>query len=242
MSYFNNKVAIVTGGGRGIGAKTATMLAEEGAKVVVVSRTASELSTVVESFDHDKFSGEMVAVTADVSIEEDVAKLFSFTKEKFGLCDILVNNAAIIKVEDFERVTVESWDQTMAVNVRGVFLCCKQAFTHMQNSESGGSIVNLSSLGGLQGTEKFKGFTSYSVSKFAMVGLTETLAVEGKPYHIRVNCVAPGAVDTKMLQQAAPFLKTDTTPEDVAKTILFLADEKQSKCLNGTTVPIYSNA
>ena len=129
----------------------------------------------------------------------------------------------------------------MNTNVRGTFLCCRAAFRQMSMGKRGGAIVNLSSLSGVRGPEKFPGSSAYVVSKYGVVGMTEILAVEGKPYNIRVNCVAPGAVDTEMLKKAAPFLKTNTTPAEVARTILNLADEEQSHHINGALIEIFSN-
>ena len=127
----------------------------------------------------------------------------------------------------------------MAVNLRGAMLCARQAFRLMQ--DRGGSIVNVSSLGGVQNTEKFPGYAAYTVSKFALTGLTEALAAEGQDRNIRVNGVAPGAVDTVMLRNAAPHLRTRTTPADVAKVIAFLCDPTESGCMTGATLTINSN-
>jgi NAD(P)-dependent dehydrogenase (short-subunit alcohol dehydrogenase family) len=127
----------------------------------------------------------------------------------------------------------------MAVNLRGAVLCARQAFRLMQ--ECGGSMVNVSSLGGMPGAEKFPGYAAYTVSKFALTGLTEALAAEGRDYGIRVNGVAPGAVDTAMLQQAAPHLRTGAGPADVAKVIAFLCDSTESGCMTGATLVINSN-
>ncbi len=105
----------------------------------------------------------------------------------------------------------------------------------------GGAIVNMTSLAGVRGPEKFKGLSAYVVSKYGVLGLSDILAVEGKPYGIRVNSIAPGAVDTLMLKQAAPFLKTKTGPDDISRAILFLADERQSGHISGANIEIFSN-
>jgi 3-oxoacyl-[acyl-carrier protein] reductase len=130
----------------------------------------------------------------------------------------------------------------MRINVRGSFLCAKEAFKHMKVGKRGGSIVNISSLAGIRGTEKFPGLSSYTVSKFAVIGLTESIAVEGKPHGIRANCIAPGAVKTRMLKEAAPELKTTTKPEDIAKTVLYLCDDTWSGHLTGSLVEVFSNS
>jgi NAD(P)-dependent dehydrogenase (short-subunit alcohol dehydrogenase family) len=236
-----NKVALITGGGRGIGAATALLFASEGAKVAIASRTEKEIFDVAGQIKIKYGPDVVLAHPADVSDESSVRDLFSKVLERFGPMDILVNNAATLEVKDFVDLTTEMWDEMMAVNLRGAFLCSREAFRQMKDSGRGGVIVNLSSLGGIQSTPKFKGLSAYTVSKYGIVGLTECLAVEGKPFGIRVNCVAPGAVDTDMLKKAAPFLKTRTTPEDVARTILFLCDEKESRSLNGTVIEIHSN-
>jgi 3-oxoacyl-[acyl-carrier protein] reductase len=107
--------------------------------------------------------------------------------------------------------------------------------------QTGGSIINISSLAGFQGAGKLPGFSAYSTTKSAITGLSESLAVEGKPYHIRVNAIAPGAVDTQMLHEAAPDVKTSTTPEDIAHLIAFLADNTSSSHITGSVIPVYSN-
>jgi len=236
-----DKIALVTGGGRGIGASTALLLASEGAKVAIAGRTESELQSVVEKIAAQNGKDRALACVADLRDENGVRRLFSETLETFGPLDILINNAATLEVKDLLETTTKDWDEVMAVNLRGTFLCSREAFRQMKESGRGGSIVNLSSLGGIQGTQKFKGLSAYTVSKYGVVGLTECLAVEGRPYRIRVNCVAPGAVDTAMLKKAAPFLKTSTRPDDVAKTILFLCDENMSRALTGAVIQIHSN-
>ena len=238
---FEKKVAIITGGGRGIGAATAKLLASRGAKVVVTSRTQDEIEEVARALNAQYGEGTALAVRTDVSDESAVQNLFRQAEIAYGHVDILVNNAGAIVVQDFIDFDSKAWDQVMNVNVRGSFLCAREFFRSIKNSGGRGCIVNLSSLGGIKGTEKFKGMSAYVVAKHAVVGLTESLAVEGRALGIRVNCVAPGAVDTLMLKQAAPFLKTKTTPDDVARTIAFLCDETQATALNGAIIEIHSN-
>ena len=231
-----NQVAFITGGGRGIGAATAQALARRGAHVIVASRTESELSATVAEIQTTGLSAS--AIKLDVADETEVDAAFAGIAAAFGRLDILVNNAAVLIGGPFADMAMADWDQVMAVNLRGATLCARGAFRLMSN---GGSIVNVSSLGGVPGTEKFPGYAAYTVSKFALTGLTEALAAEGRERNIRVNGVAPGAVDTAMLRQAAPHLRTRTGPADVAKVIAFLCDPSESGCMTGATLVINSN-
>lgn len=232
-----NHVTLITGGGRGIGAATAEALARKGARVIVASRTESELTATVARL---RAAGLNAAYQVlDVADDAAVQTVFEGIAVEFGRLDILINNAAILLSGAFAELELADWDQLMAVNLRGAMLCARQAFRLMQ--DRGGSIVNVSSLGGVQNTEKFPGYAAYTVSKFALTGLTEALAAEGQDRNIRVNGVAPGAVDTVMLRNAAPHLRTRTTPADVAKVIAFLCDPTESGCMTGATLTINSN-
>lgn len=230
-------IALITGGGRGIGAATAEALARKGAHVIVASRTEAELIATVARLRAAGLGASWQVL--DVADDAAVDAAFDRIAAEFGRLDMLVNNAAIIASGAFTEMTMADWDRLMAVNLRGAVLCARRAFRLMQ--ERGGSIVNVSSLGGVPGTEKFPGYAAYTVSKFALTGLTEALAAEGKDCNIRVNGVAPGAVDTDMLRKAAPHLRTRTTPADVAKVIAFLCDPAESGCMTGAMLVINSN-
>jgi NAD(P)-dependent dehydrogenase (short-subunit alcohol dehydrogenase family) len=233
-----DRVAIITGAGRGVGRATALRFAREGARVVLFSRTPAPLDDVAVEFARQGFP--FLSVVGDVAREEDVLALFQEAMQTFGRVDILVNCAGVVAVRPFAEMDAPTWDHILAVNLRGTFLCCREAFRIMVAQRSG-VIVNLSSLSGVKGVEKFPGLSAYNVSKAGVASLTEILAVEGKPYNIRVCAVSPGAVDTEMLKQAAPHLKAGMTPEDLAEILLFMVDES-GRMLNGTNLEIFSNA
>lgn len=237
MKALNNKIAIVTGGGRGIGEATARLFVSEGARVVIASRNLTELEAVCMALGKDR----CLAVPTDVGDEAQVVRLFEESERCFGRPDLLVNNAGVMRLAPIADLSAEDWDHVMAVNLRGSFLCAREFFRLVKSGGRGGSIVNVSSLAGIRGVEKFPGTSAYAASKHGVVGLTEVLAVEGRPLGIRVNCVAPGAVDTKMLREGAPLLKTSTGPEDIARAILFLSDDGQSRKVTGAVIEIHSN-
>jgi NAD(P)-dependent dehydrogenase (short-subunit alcohol dehydrogenase family) len=135
---------------------------------------------------------------------------------------------------------VAIWDRVLDVNLRGTFLCCRAAF-RMMAAQKQGVIVNISSLSGVKGVEKFPGLSAYNASKAGIASLTEILAVEGKPHNIRVCAVSPGAIDTEMLRQAAPHLKAGMTPKDLAEILLFLADDS-GKMFSGSNIELFTNA
>jgi NAD(P)-dependent dehydrogenase (short-subunit alcohol dehydrogenase family) len=230
------KVAIVTGGGRGIGRATALLFAAEGAQVAICARTAAEVAAVARE------SADVLAITGDISDEAFVRRLFHDTADAFGRVDVVVNNAAILGRRIFPELSTELWDAVLGVNLRGTFLACRAAFRQMERQQPpGGTIVNLSSLSGVHGPEKFPGLTAYNVSKAGVLALSDSLAVEGRPLGIRVNTVSPGAVDTAMLRQAGHGLRALATPDDLARTILFLAAD-ESRPLTGANVEVLSNA
>lgn len=226
-SDLQGKVVVVTGGSSGIGKATAELFASRGARVVAFARSQSSIS------------GETLAVRGDVSDEKEVDRLFSECESRFGPCHILVNAAGMIDPEHLIRTTTERWDRMFAVNVRSIFLTCRRALPKMIERRAG-AIVNVASISGVIGPEKFPGFVSYCASKAAVIELTEALAVEVKGMGIRVNCVSPGSVDTKMWAQASGGAPASMTPEEIARTILFLATD-ESRPMNGQNLNVYSS-
>lgn len=213
-----DKIVIVTGGGRGIGAATAIAFARAGARVALCSRTTHQLRSTKLKVQKESAVDRVMAVSCDIRSERQVRKFFAKVVRVWGRPDILINNAAIVFKKDLKKTTLSEWQNLISVNLTGTFLCSREVARVM----SRGCIINISSLAGLRGVEKFRGLGAYTASKFGVVGLTEVLALELAP-KIRVNCIAPGAVNTEMLQKAAPHLKTRTTPYQVAEFILKLA-------------------
>lgn len=232
------KVAIITGASRGIGRAAAVRFAAAGAAVVMAARDMEALAAHMREIE--AAGGRALAVATDVSDEASVAALFARTAETFGPVDILVNSAGAVANVPFEQMETATWDEVIGVNLRGTFLCCREAFRSMI-PRGGGVIVNLSSLSGVRGVEKFPGLSAYNTSKFGVAGLSEILAVEGRPHTIRVVAVSPGAVDTEMLREAAPHLKAGMTPEEMANILLFLVGP-DARPLSGTNLEIFSNA
>lgn len=233
MGEFDGRVAIVTGASSGIGRRTAEMLAERGARVAVFARSAEPIEQLARHFGE-----RMIAVPGDVSELASVDRLFAATESRLGHCDILVNNAGMIDPGLVVDTTAEQWDRVFAVNVRGVFLACRRALPSMIERRAG-AIVNVSSISGVLGPEKFPGFASYNASKGAVILMTEALAVEVKGHGVRVNCVSPGSVDTQMWAEASGGAPADMTPEEVAEMILFLASDR-SRPMNGQNVHVFS--
>src|SRR5580704_6611593 len=235
--WLAGRVTVVTGASRGIGAATAEAVAAAGAHVVLAARDSETLAAVAGRIR--EAGGKATSAPADVSNTRDVERLFAAAAE-LGPVAALVSAAAVLEVAPFAEITLEMWDETLRVNLTGSFLCCRAAFTEMQRNGEG-RIVTIGSLSGVYATEKFPGLAAYNVSKFGVIGLTEAIAVEGKPHGISAICVSPGAVDTEMLRRANPDLRPGLTPADVAKLILALLDSPLAPA-SGANIPLFSNA
>ena len=232
--WLAGRTAVVTGASRGIGAATAEAIAGMGAHVVMAARDRETLESVAAGIRGA--GGEATPVPTDVSKPEDVERLFATA----GAPAALVCAAGVLRKAPFAQTTTDIWQDTLAVNLTGSFLCCRAAFAAMRDA-GGGRIVNIASLSGVYATEKFPGLAAYNVSKYGVIGLTEAIATEGKGLGISAICLSPGAVDTGMLAQANPDLRPGVTPSDVAALIVTLLDSPLT-VVSGANIPLFSNA
>jgi len=231
------KVVIITGARQGMGKADALLFAKNGAKVTVADISQEECQLVVEEIE--KSGGEGLAVRCDVTNEKEVEEMVKKTVDKFGKVDILVNNAGICQFKPFLEMTEEEWKKTLDVNLKGYFLCAKACAKEMIKHKSG-AIVNIASVVMGQIGMGMAGLAHYSASKGGIAALTKTLALELAPYNIRVNAIAPGAIDTPMAASAKADQKTlEQTlaviplhrmgkPEEIASTVLFLTSDASS--------------
>ena len=235
--WLAGRLAVVTGASRGIGAATAAAVAAAGAHVVLAARDRQALDGVAGRI---KDAGSHATpVPTDVSDEAAVERLFAEVAG-LGQLSALVCAAGVLTPAPFAETTPAVWDETLGVNLRGAFLCCRAAFTAMVPA-GGGRIINIGSLSGVYATEKFPGLAAYNVSKYGVIGLTEAIAVEGKEHGISAICLSPGAVDTEMLRRANPALRPGLTPDDVAELIVALLDGPLAP-VSGANIPLFSNA
>jgi NAD(P)-dependent dehydrogenase (short-subunit alcohol dehydrogenase family) len=222
-----DKVALVTGGGRGIGKAIALAYAREGARVAICSRTANEVEDAAKEIQ--ALGSECLGFAGDVSEEESVTGLARRVEGELGRIDVLVNNAGVMtRPAPVIEYDVKKWDYTIAVNLRGTFLVTK-AILPMMVRQKGGSVINVSST---IGRGAYANFAAYAASKWGIEGFTQTLAAELRPHKIRVNSVDPGYVATKLTGYHGD------RPESVTDVFVFLAsDESHSvsgKMLNSS--------
>jgi len=191
-----DQIAIVTGAGRGIGEAIAVHLAREGAHVILAARTLSEIETVAAGIRAD--GGQATCVTVDVTKRTDIDRLVRHAMDAHGRIDVLVNNAGVYgPIGPFADTELDDWWRALETNLGGTMFCARAVIPHMM-ARRRGRIINLSGGGA---TSPLPNLTAYSVSKTAVVRLTENLAEELKPYNIQVNAIAPGAVDTRLQNQ-----------------------------------------
>jgi len=228
----SGKVALITGGSRGIGFATAKIMSENGATVVITGKDSKRLEKSVTKIPNS------VGFVADIRKTDEVKNVVRKTIEKFGKLDILVNNAGIFpKIKQLHEIDEDEWNEVLDVNLTGQFRFTKESIPHLQKTS--GSIINISSDAGLKAYQGFNA-DAYSASKAALIILTKCWALEYAKYKIRVNCICPGVVDTDMTK---PFLKTQQDkdfmdnehpigrigkPEEIAKAIMYFVSDDAS--------------
>lgn len=228
----SGKIALVTGGSRGIGFATAKILSENGATVMITAKNQERLEKSTLEIPN------AVGIAADIRKRNEVKNVVNKTIEKFGKLDILVNNAGIFpKIKLLHEIDEDEWNEVLDVNLTGQFRFTKEAIPHLK--KTGGSIINISSDAGLKAYQGFN-VDAYTASKAALVLLTKCWALEYAEYKIRVNCICPGVVDTDMTK---PFMKTQKDrefmnsehpigrigqPEEVAKAVMYFVSDDAS--------------
>ena len=241
-----DKVALVTGAGAGIGRAIAEAFGKEGAKVVVNDLDPSSGQAVAEEIRERR--GTAAFVQADVSKEADASRIVQFTVQTYGRLDVLVNNAGIEMIKPTHELTEQDWDAVMDVNLKGCFLVSKHAVIQML-SQGGGNIINMASAAGLNG---FPLLASYCATKGGVVQLTKTMALEYRAANIRVNAICPSVIETEMGDRFVESYNAAGIPVEeivmnlqgrlgtvgeVAGAALFLASDEAS-FVNGVTLPV----
>lgn len=236
------KTVLITGGSRGIGAACAREFVRRGYRVIICYNTGEAAAKALETELNNGVHGGMkkgdggdrlcaAALRADITKSGQVASMFSAARKIFGKIDVLVNNAGVSEFALFTDIGEEQWDRMMDVNCKGTYLCTREALPDML-SQKRGAVVNVSSMWGQVGASCE---VHYSASKAAVIGMTKALAKELGPSQIRVNCVAPGVIETDMMASVTEVAKRELlaetpllrlgTPEDIAKVVCFLASD-----------------
>ena len=247
MTRLAGKVALITGGGTGIGRAIALAFAREGAKVAVAGRRKEKLDETLQQLEKQGAAG--LAIACDVAKGEDAERAVRETAKIFGKMNVLVNNAGVLHVSKIEAMSEDEWDRVMTINLKGPFLMCRAALPEFRKA-GGGAIVNVGSVLGLIG---MKDRAAYCASKGGVTLLTKAVALDHADENVRANCICPSIVETELV--AGLFAGSDGgkamrkarieqiplgrmgKPEDVAEMAVFLASE-ESSWLTGAAVPL----
>lgn len=213
MSPVKDKIALVTGGTRGIGRAIAERLLDEGASVAICGRTAESVNRAVKEMSS---RGRIAGIAADVSRPEEVANLFQFVDREFAGLDVLVNNAGVGVFRSVAELTVEDWQHTLDTNLSGVFYCCQEGLQRFRQ-RGGGYIINISSLAG---KNPFAGGAAYNASKFGLNGFSEAMMLDHRNDGVKVSCIMPGSVATDFTPGGEADWKIQ--PADIAAIVSML--------------------
>jgi 3-oxoacyl-[acyl-carrier protein] reductase len=247
MSKFDltNKIAIVTGGGTGIGRAITLELARAGADVTIASRSMEHLEPVAKEVN--SLGKRCLAVATDVRVPEQVDSMVKRTVDEFSQIDILVNNAGVSFLCSVEDLSPNGWDAVVDINLKGTFLCCKAAGKVMIQQKAG-KIINIASVAGVDGSPTM---AHYGAAKAGVINFTKSLSIEWGKHNILVNCIAPGLIETEGVktqmkldpEEVKETLKRSASlarygqPEEIAYAVVFLASEASS-FITGETVAI----
>jgi 3-oxoacyl-[acyl-carrier protein] reductase len=243
MSNSKKKVALITGGSRGIGKACAMELAKHGHNIAF-TYFSSEKRAINTKKQIEKQGTEVIYIKVDISNNNQIKNMVDQVLKKFGQIDVLVNNAGISEIKKIEDINEKDWDLVLDTNLKGTFFCTQLVMDHMKKRKTG-RIINMASQAGTTGGV-FIG-AHYSVSKGGVICLTKTFAKIGAQYGVLVNCVSPGLIETDMLdsfpdKSIKEFVKTIPLgrlgkPEEVAKTVAFLASD-YAKYITGANIPV----
>lgn len=218
MSKLAGKIALITGASRGIGRGIAEGFAREGAALVLVARDIDRLRQIEEELSAARRN--VVVFQVDVTNEEQVQEAFRHTMNLFGRLDILVNNAGVFDGGPLDQLTLETWEKVMAVNLRGPFLCAREAMRIMKQQQNG-RIINI---GSISAQRVRPDSAPYNTSKAGIVGLTQSIALEGRPYGISCGCLHPGNVEVETLAEKRKLLKEPVMQaEELAEAAIAMA-------------------
>jgi len=226
---------IITGASAGIGYEAALLLSKDNTNhVIAVARREDRLKSLKEKAKKKNQAANLDYVVGDISHDNDLAYISKFIGSKFKKVDILINNAGLLINRPFEELTADDWLNIYSTNVFGIVNLIRAVLPMMKK---GGHIVNISSMGGVQGSVKFKGLSAYSSSKAALVNITECLAEEFKEKGIAVNCLALGSANTEMFSAAFPSFKAAMSAKDMASYVAEFA-LSGSNYFNGKVIPV----
>ena len=226
---------VITGASSGIGYQSALLLSSDANNhVIAISRNKEKLNQLKSESLKQNGQSKLDIIVGDISGEESVKNISEEIKSIFNNADILINNAGLLINKPFESLTLKDWMDVYSVNVFGAVMIIKSILPMMKE---GSHILNISSIGGVQGSVKFKGLSAYSSSKAALIGLTECLAEEFRKKNISVNCLALGSVQTEMFAAAFPSFKASSSAKEMAEFISGFATDGQ-KLFNGKIIPV----